>query len=532
MKKLALIIIVTFVPLIAQTVEYIEGEVTYKSSQHIYIRFENFDRLEVGDTVFTLNDSSYKVVGTVKFLSPRSCAVESLIDLSIGSKVYRKYPAEIQPGMNVKGDIDTPVILESSDKVEIQKNSRKDKVNESRFYGRIALTSYTNLTNREKSINTQRWKYLSSLNYENIGGSNFSMTSYVTFSYRTHEWGRVQNNLMNALKIYNLALKYDFTENTNIWLGRRINSNLANISTIDGVQLESKVGDFNYGVVVGSRPHFTDFGFNAKLFEYGAYLAKTDTVNDRAIKNSFAVFQQTNDFKTDRRFLYFQHNNNLIENVNFFISTEVDLYKREKGEGKSVFNLTSFYLSTRYSPSRFISLSASYDARKNVVYYETYRSLADSILESETRQGLRFRFTLRPMNYLMFNLGAGYRFTPGDPKPTRNYNGSISYTRVPFINSSVSVSGNYFMTNYLDGKIFGLRIYKDLFEGLINLGLGYRNLTYDFNSGAADLRQNIFETDLSLRFSDSIYFNLSYEGVFEEKDSYGRVFINLTKRFR
>jgi hypothetical protein len=132
----------------------------------------------------------------------------------------------------------------------------------------------------------------------------------------------------------------------------------------------------------------------------------------------------------------------------------------------------------------------------------------------------------------MFNLGAGYRFTPGDPKPTRNYNGSISYTRVPFINSSVSVSGNYLMTNYLDGKIFGLRIYKDLFEGLINLGLGYRNLTYDFNSGAADLRQNIFETDLSLRFSDSIYFNLSYEGVFEEKDSYGRVFINLTKRFR
>lgn len=532
MKKLTFIIIVTIVPLVAQTAAYIEGEVTYKSSQHIYIRFENFDRLEVGDTVFTLKDNIYEVVGTVKFLSSASCAVEPLIDLSIGSKVYRKYLTETQPEIIDKQQTNIPDIMEPADEVEIQETSTKDEVRESRFYGRIAVTSYSNLTNREKSINTQRWKYRTSLNYENIGGSDFSMTSYITFSYRTHEWGRVQNNLMNALKIYNLAFKYDFTENTNIWFGRRINSNLANISTIDGVQFESKLGDFNYGLVAGSRPHFSDFGFNAKLFEYGGYLARTDTVNGRTIKNSFALFQQTNDFKTDRRFMYFQHNNNLIENVNLFLSTEVDLYKREKGEGKSAFNLTGFYVSTRYSPSRFISLSASYDARKNVVYYETYKSVADSILESETRQGLRFRATLRPINYLILNLGAGYRFIPGDPKPTRNFNGSVSYTRVPLINSSMSVSGNYLMTNYLDGKIFGLRIYKDLFDGLFNLGLGYRNLIYEFNSGLADLKQNIFETDLSLRFSDSIYLNLSYEGVFEEKDSYGRVFINLTKRFR
>lgn len=532
MKKLVLIFIIAFAPLFSQPVKYIEGSVTYKSSQHLYVKFETFDGMEVGDSIYTFQNNKYELAGIIKFLSSTSCAVEPLIDLSIGSKVYRKYLTETQPGKIDKRQIDPRVISKPSDEVEIQETSTEDKVKGSRFYGRIAVTSYTNLTNREKSINTQRWKYRTSLNYENIGGSNLSMTSYITFTYRTHEWGRVQDNLMNALKIYNLAFKYDFTENTNIWFGRRINSNLANISTIDGVQFESKLGDFNYGLVVGSRPHFSDFGFNAKLFEYGGYLARTDTVNGRMMKNSFAVFQQTNDFKTDRRFLYFQHNNNLIENVNLFLSTEVDLYKREKGEGKSAFNLTSFYVSTRYSPSRFISLSASYDARKNVVYYETYKSVADSILESETRQGLRFRITLRPINYLMLNLGTGYRFVPGDPKPTRNFNGSIGYTRVPFINSSVAVSGNYLMTNYLDGKIIGLRIYKDLFEGLINLGLGYRNLIYEFNSGLTDLKQNIFETDLSFRFSDSIYFNLSYEGVFEEIDSYGRVFINLTKRFR
>lgn len=532
MKKFALIILITFGTFFSQTVKHIEGNITYKSSQHIYVKFENFDGLEVGDSVYTFDNNKYEVAGIVKFLSSTSCAVEVFKELEVGSKVYFKYKPKVETNSKVKTGTKTPVVDESSEEVAIQETSNFVEEKESRFYGRIGVTSYSNLTNRDRSINTQRWKYRSSLNYENIGGSNLSMTSYLTFSYRTHEWGRVQDNLMNALKIYNLAFKYDFNENTNIWVGRRINSNLANISTIDGLQFESKAGGLNYGLVVGSRPHFSDFGFNAKLFEYGGYISRTDSINSRTMKNSLAIFQQTNNFKTDRRFLYFQHNNNVIENVNLFLSTEIDLYKRKNGVGKSAFSLTSFYFSTRYSPSRFISLSASYDARKNVVYYETYKSVADSILESETRQGFRFRVTLRPINYLMLNLGTGYRFRPGDPKPTRNYNGSVSYTRVPFINSSVTVSGNYLMTNYLDGKIFGARVYKDLFNGLLNLGLGYRNLVYQFNTGLHDLKQNIFETNLSFRFSDSIYFNLSYEGVFEKADSYGRVFINLTKRFR
>ncbi|MCZ7601310.1 MAG: hypothetical protein M5R37_00450 [Melioribacteraceae bacterium] len=532
MKKLVLIIILTFLPLLAQTVTYINGEVTYKSAEHIYIRFENFDWLEVGDSVFTLKNNQYKVAGTVKFLSSTSCAVEPSIDLNVGSIVYRKYQPKIQPEKIVNKEIDKPIITETSEEIKIQEISAEVEGKESRFYGRIGVTSYSNLTNREKSINTQRWKYRSSLNYENIGGSSLSMTSYVTFSYRTHEWRRVENNLMTALKIYNLAFKYDFNNETNIWFGRRINSNLANISTIDGVQFESKVDYFDYGLVIGSRPHFSDFGYNAKLFEYGGYIARTDSINNKIMKNSFALFQQTNNFKTDRRFLYFQHSNNVIENIDIFFSTEVDLYKREKGEGKSVFDLTSFYFSSRYSPSRFISLTASYDARKNVVYYETYKSVADSILESETRQGLRLSVTVKPINYLMLNFGTGYRYVPGDNEPTKNYDGSITYSRVPFINSSITVSGNYLMTNYLDGKIIGVRIYKDLFDGLLNLGLSYRNLVYNFTSGLSDLKQNIFESNLSVKFSDSIYLNMSYEGAFEETDSFGRIFVNLTKRFR
>ena len=49
------------------------------------------------------------------------------------------------------------------------------------------------------------------------------------------------------------------------------------------------------------------------------------------MENTFSVFEQTNNTKTDRRFAYLQHSNTILTNTNLFASAEVDLYKRELG---------------------------------------------------------------------------------------------------------------------------------------------------------------------------------------------------------
>ena len=110
--------------------------------------------------------------------------------------------------------------------------------------------------------------------------------------------------------------------------------------------------------------------------------------------------------------------------------------------GKSDFSLTSLFLSARYSPVREFSLSLSYDARKNVYYYETFKSLSDSVLENETRQGFRARTVIRPMNNLIVGLQYGYRYSKSDIKPSRNYGGNISYTMIPLIESSFGINYN------------------------------------------------------------------------------------------
>ena len=66
------------------------------------------------------------------------------------------------------------------------------------------------------------------------------------------------------------------------------------------------------------RPDYQNYSFDPTLFQYGAYLAYSTRSPGKFTESSVAYVEQTNDFKTDRRFLYFQHSNNLIKNLNFF----------------------------------------------------------------------------------------------------------------------------------------------------------------------------------------------------------------------
>jgi len=267
------------------------------------------------------------------------------------------------------------------------------------------------------------------------------------------------------------------------------------------------------------------------MFQYGIYISRTDTIGTGTIQNTIGAFEQTNDFNTDRRLIYVQHINNSIKNINLFASSEIDIYKRKKGIAENTFSLTSFYLSARYNPSRYISLSASYDARKNVVYYETYKNYADSLLESETRQGLRFSTNLRPFNYISIGLNYGYRFQNNDLKATNNYGGYFNYSDVPIIKSSLNVSFNRLNTSYLDGSIIGFRIYKNLISGLLNLGVSYKKVNYDYKSSSYSLNQNIINVDLTIQLFAKIFLSTNYEGTYENVRTYSRIFLNLTTRF-
>lgn len=508
-----------------------EGKVGYISSELIYVNFLNTEGIEQGDTLYLKIKNKIMPVLKVKYISSTSAACEKIdgtdfkSDMTVFANV-KMSGDEIIKDNTVEAGVDKNEI--SPLKSEITLNNKEGNL--SKYSGRYSIQSYSNIDNTINFGNYQRWRHSFRFSAENIGNSSFSFSTYTTFAYKADDWKNTTSNIGNALKIYDLNLNYRFSESSNFWLGRYLNRNIANISIVDGLQYEQKFSFLTTGIVIGSRPNFTDFGLNSKLFEYGIYLNRSDSLVNGYMENTFSVFQQTNNFVTDRRFAYLQHSNSIISNTSFFASAEIDLYKKELGVAKSDFKLTSLFLSARYSPVQEFSVNLSYDARKNVYYYETFKSISDSILENETRQGFRIRTTFRPVSRLSLNLQYGYRNSKSDLRPSKNYGGNISYF-IPFLDMNTGLDYNKLNSNYIDGNVYSLYINKSLAFMLSDFSLTYRKTDYKFTSGNYNFDEKAIILDLSTYILNPLSLSISYEGAFESVHTTGRILIDLTARF-
>jgi hypothetical protein len=512
----------------------VTGTVSYISSQNVYVKFESTAGIEVGDTLFKKESSKGgdKLIPAlvVNHISSTSCAGVSLngTKLVIDDVLYAKV---IIPGEEESEDQETKVLIPTIHVTnEVMPNQVTVKEVKPELKGRFAIQSYSNFSNNGNAYDYQRWRYTFQINANKIGYSGFSYSQYISFAYRASDWNRVSSNLSEALRVYDLAVKYNFTESTLIWFGRHLNNKISSISSIDGLQFETAVNKWVFGLAAGSRPDFNNMGLNTKLFEYGGYVNRSDAFAEGDMNNTIGYFEQTNDFKTDRRFVYFQHSNSAIENTRMFLSTEVDIFKKELGERKGDFSLTSLYASLNIRPSDFFSIYLSYDARKNVIYYETFKTFADSIFENETRQGFRTRLTIKPFRNLFIGGNYGYRFRSGDIKPSNNYGGYLTYSNIPGIEASSTITVSQLQTSYVKGDIWGITFNKDIIDG-ISFSTGYRLTNYKFGNGIENLKQHSVSANFYTALLQPVYLNLTYESIFEDVRTSGRLLMNLTFRF-
>ncbi|MCX6226781.1 MAG: hypothetical protein NTV01_18880 [Bacteroidia bacterium] len=497
------------------------------------MKFSNTEKIHAGDTIFHQVDNKLVPLFIVENISSVSC-VGKLIDKSgvkIDDEVIVNVPDKPEPAkVKAANSVDLPTAPD----LQKQESDSAGKVvavkRQQNIQGSLSVSSYSNLSNTSLD-NSQRMRYTFSLRASNLAKSRFSTESYISFSHKINNWAEVRQNVFNALKIYSLAIKYDISKNSNISLGRKVNPSLSNIGAVDGIQAETTVGQFTMGAVAGSRPNDADYNINFSLHEYGAFIGHNVSTKVGRMQSSAAFFEQRNGGITDRRFAYFQHDNSLLKNLYLFSSCELDLYKVVEGISKNQLTLTSLYLSLRYKVFKQLSLFASYDARKNVIYYETYKSFADRLLEDATRQGLQFRINYRPGNQVSMGVNAGYRFRDKDLNPNENLNGFISFNRIPWIKTSATLTANLLKTSYLEGKIVGIRLSRDIIPGKLFSDFNYQFIDYNFINSNTTLVQNIAQANLSWQFKNKMSFSLDYELTMEKTTNYHRIYISFNKRF-
>ena len=509
----------------------IEGAVSYQTAQNVYVKFLSAKGIKTGDKIYIRKNEILVPVLAVENASSVSCVGKPVGSekLKVGDKVIALVTKEDAKAVQeIQMEQANKVVTDSSKSLNL-KSEPIPLLRKERIDGRVQISSYTNLSSLQPANN--RLRYIFSMNASNISNSRFSLDTYISFAHKLNDWTPVKDNIFNALKIYDLNLKYEADSKTTIWLGRKINPKISSLGAIDGVQVEMNSGQFFWGGVVGFRPDYVNYSFNGNLLEYGAFVGHAVRNDNGVMQTSLAGFNQTNSGNTDRRFIYFQHDNSLFNNLNLFVSSEVDLYKMVNGIPSNELTLTSLYLMLNYRISKRLSVSTSYDNRKNIIYYETFKNYIDVMLADATRQGVQARINYRPVNYMSVGVSASYWDRAGDSKPTTNFNGIFNYSQLTSLKISTTLTANVLKTSYVDGVVCGVRFDKDFLNGKMNWGVNYRFVDYNYLISSSKLIEHIGGIDLSYQFTRKFSMSFNYEGTFEKQNKYHQIYCSLIKRF-
>ncbi|MCC7244731.1 MAG: hypothetical protein IT269_03550, partial [Saprospiraceae bacterium] len=243
--------------------------------------------------------------------------------------------------------------------------------------------------------------------------------------------------------------------------------------------------------------------------------------------------QQQNHAVTDRRFAYFQHTNDLIRNLNFFGSCEVDFYQRIDSQVNNKPVLTNLLLNLRYRASKRLNLNAGYDNRRNIIYYESYKNFIDQLIDDETRQGLRLGANVKIHKTINLGINSSWRFQKSDLNLSKNLNAYLNISRLPGLNAYLSLSANMLQTNYLNSNFYGARLTKPLLHNKCNLESYYRRVDYQYKSFETNIiHQDIGGFDFSWNLTRKLGLYLTWEGTFEQrKPTFNRVNTRLIRRF-
>lgn len=545
MRTLLLIVLFTTIQnLSGQTTgEPPEGSITYITSQSVYVRFKTTDGIVPGDTLYFNPQDRAKPALIVRERSSTSCVCTPMtsVKLNVGDKIY----GTARP-VAIKTTEATPVAAEETPPIQVQPElTQNDSAapqevpspvnSKQQITGYLSVSSYSGFSNTP-AVNTQRFQYTLSFIGKGLGNTGLSAECYTSFYHKPDAWSEVQSNIFTALKIYNLNIGYTFAKNYTVLLGRKINPLISNAGAIDGLQFEMRFSPFTIGIFGGSRPDYRDYSFNFSLLQYGAYVAHTVQAKNGPVQSTLAFVQQNNSGQTDRRFIYLQHANSLIRNLTFFGSAEVDIYRNIPDTTDSTYSqssspkLSNLYLSLRWRIIRQLSVSLSYSSRTNVIYYETYKSYLDQLLEMETTQGYLFNVTYRPINKLTFGATVGYRFQKSDPRPSKNLNGYLTYSQIPGIGISATLTATLLETSYISGQVYGIGISRDLISGKLYAALNYRYTHYNFTGAEAKQIQNIGELNLTWRILRKLSCSVYFEGTFESVSNFQRLYVQITQR--
>jgi hypothetical protein len=508
----------------------VTGRVSFVTSANVYVKFESTSAINIGDTLTFSSKKTPCLIVQNKSSISLVCTPIFNCDLKKDDAVYFNYTVKVDEKIAVENPKPVKSIEKSFEKPTVKEEI--DLKSRENIRGKVSIASYSNLSST--SADRHRMMYLFSMDAQHINNSKLSFESYINYRQylKTKETSAYQSK--NSFNIYNLALKYDVDPTFSLTLGRKINNKTSSLGAIDGLQAEKYFGKNYVGIIAGFRPDINDYGFNSKLLEYGGYIGRA--INNKSLysQTTLGLLQQTNNGQIDRRYGYFQHSSTILKKLNLFSSLEFDLYNKVDTIAKNSINLTNLYVSARYKFSRKFNLMLSYDSRKRILYYETYQTEIERLLnDNEARQGVRMRMNIKPAKNIYSGFSYSKRFQSSNQNKSDNINGYVSWSNIPQIGGRFSLNYNNNKSDYMQSSIISLSHSRELIRNKLSADFYFRKVDYDYFNNNATSKQNYYGTNLSLSLGKTLRLDLSGEvsAIPGEKNDY-RINTRLIKRFK
>jgi hypothetical protein len=485
-------------------------QVHYISFDAVFLDGGRDQGLRVSDTLQVQTASGTSVRLLVKFIADKSASCDAYPDakaIKIGDKAVlisaRPFPEAEKKALTTE----TKQRLTPSSAPKPRTRTRKA------LTGSVAVQMYHWDDNSTGNYDFNQPTMRLNLSARKLGGHFFDMQIRTRARYdrRRGAFTTVpQKEWRN--RIYQCYIDYNNPQALlNFKLGRIISNPLSGIGYLDGLVTEMNLSKtYKLGFMGGLAPEWQYADFQTSIQKYGLYTRYlTDQDKPDHFETTLALAGEYHQSTVSREFVYWQNQYDWQKRLWLYSSMEMDLNRdwRKERTGQA-FSLSNLYLNGNYEFLPWLSAGVNMDSRKNFWTYE-YRTLADSLFDNLTRQGVRGQINLRLSGGHYIGLTAGMRKQAQDGQSTFSYTFSYNQNNLLHRHLLLNLYTAGFVSPFYDGLSSNVSLGKSVTPYLY-LYLRYGNSSYQVSQGERRLNHQ-YQLNGNLNIGKYLYFNFFYE---------------------
>ena len=500
------------------------GELTYVSTEGVYVNAGSEIGLRLGDTLEVRRDGKIIAKVIISNLSTRSAAAVILEQAAAPRAGDRLFALSIGVPQTEK-----PKVVDSK---PVREAPRVDR-SASRVRGDVALSNYSHHDLSGSDLSWSRPGISTRLTVEDIGdaGLTFDFRHRTRLYHRSREIRIGEGTDEWSHQVYELALRHDREGVTAEWgIGRIIAPYVRGVGFIDGgYYARSLGGHYKIGLAAGTSPSAENSGVDLGRRKLGLFVAyEAGQYNASRLGLSAALSTEYDQSTVSRDFLYLQGTFSHYRRLTTYHSVEVDWNRGWRFEhADSRFKLTNYFGSATFTLHQDASVFVSYDTRRNIRYFEN-RNIPDSLFDSSVNKGIRAGFSLRFSNRISVRATGGIRMRDDFFDDAKNGSVSVRVSRFPARRHALSAYFSYVKTQFTTGYR-PMLIYR--FPVMPRLPVTVTAAAQLYTTAAYSTENYYTDVVGSYTFRGGLYINGSYRQYFDGELESVEVFTELGYRW-